>query len=435
MPLLAALILSSGLGEEYRSEGLFVPSPDGKLVASVYEWAREGYKDDASAPTRGEYTVELRIRRLDGRQLLRVPVAHGDAYWEVDAAVHLAWSPNSRQVGYRSAGDLCVVNVLTGKRTKLSGSAGSFRWKDPSSVVFLEWAESSDFRLKWAWWFGDFSIVEAFLGTGESRRLFAASAHDSFHARSSVYHNQFSPHGNLFVYCHGEGIKVIRVRDGAEQATLRGKLFPGFCWWDDAGNRCLITTLEKLPSDARPGQETRERLELYCAHKRIFVDYTEKLRSLNNGYGQTPCPNASARVWSPGGQWVLVEGCLERKDHSKGQEFGYAIKHWVFQAQPWSALCIEDAMGSAVVPRSWAPWIVAPTGSKIAFLTSSTDEDAEGDVYVIPVARGPNDRIDLGKPAKVAHAGVNSWFWSADGKSILTFNGRTFTKHGIPQAE
>ncbi|MEI8123166.1 MAG: hypothetical protein WCI20_14115 [bacterium] len=390
----------------------FLPSPDGKSVASVVRSSIEIPFGPEMISFR--QTVSLRVRSMDGKEVMTLQIKKAKELYQVAYGyLDLAWSPDSRMVAYRSGADLAVVDITTKTTTQLGHSAGSMRWFGSSQIVHVAVKGSVD-RV---------SVI-----TGVSETLFRTTVPEVFHSSTSPFHNQLSPDCRWFVTMDGKNINVVDLNKKAVVSSQEREMKPVFCWWNDASDRCLINGLADIKTgDAWP-HDTGFLDVLYCFRSDTgqFEDLTYKLGLLNGNSNATPRPDASAPVWFADGHSFLVSGCVERKDR-KSDPGGYLIRHWICRFVPWSSLCIQDANGQGLVnPR------LSPHGDFLMMNKENNKDSCDGDWFLSKVSYDAEGNPQLSKPITFLPSSSGDWFWDADGKGVVTFKNGRFRLHRLP---
>lgn len=210
------------------------------------------------------------------------------------------------------------------------------------------------------------------------------------------------------VFIDGKQILITSIDNTNKLHTVQRNLSPCFCWWNDASAQCLVYGLEDVKT-TKPWPDDTTFLNviyLYETNSARFTDLTTNFEQLKPDPNSYPsCPSAEDRVWSPDGTWFLVEG-------GGG---------WICVPKPWNSIHVGKILGKGVYNFK-----VAPAGSKIGMMYLENDLATSGDFYVIDVNIGSANTPILGAPRKIA-SGIphtwNNWFWSADGKQLLAWNG------------
>ena len=394
-------------------EGNFQPSPNGQFVVSVV-------KNELSIPIPPEgielnASVAVRIRDAKGKEVFSVPVAKGRKSYETGYGyVSTDWSPNSQMLAFCNQGSLSVVAIGDQKPHKLLQSVSSFRWIGISNLCCVTGPLEDD---------GLFSVTEiaANGGTGKPRPV-NLKAH-AFHPWVSEHHNQLSSDSRNAVFIDGTQILVSNLHETNSQHVVHRKLTSSFCWWIDSSDRCLVHGLEEVKTTKPFPEDTtfRDVIYLYETNDASFTDLTDYLRKLNSDPNfSAPRPMAEDRVWSPQGKWFLVSGVV------KGSS-GPDSRDWICVPKPWSSICVQEILG-----KNFHHPKVAPSGSKVAVISAPNEYSPSGDLYLIEIKAEAKDKPVLEKPLKIASSVPNSWFWSADGRELIVWNGRNFTHHPIP---
>ena len=390
----------------------FLPSPDGRFVASVVRSSLEIPFGPEMISFR--QTVSLRIRSMDGKEILTLQIKKAKELYQVAYGyLDLAWSPDSRMVAYRSGADLGVMDIATKTTTQLGHSAGSMRWFGSSQIVHVV---------------NKGSVDRVSVTTGVSESLFRTNVPDEFHSSTSPYNNQLSPDCRWFVTMDGKTIIVVDLNKNAVVYSHERAMKPVFCWWSAASDRCLINGLADIKTgDAWP-HDTGFLDVLYCfrSDSGQFEDLTDKLRVLNGNFNATPRPDASFPVWFDDGNSFLVSGCVERKDR-KSDQSGYRVRHWICHSAPWSTLRIQDTNGQGLVnPR------LSPHGDFLMMNKENNEGSCDGDWFLSRVSSDARGNPQLSKAVNFLSSSSGDWFWSADGKGVMTFKNGRFRLKNLP---
>ncbi len=414
--LLVVAGIASGFISTHRWEHSYLPSPDGKLVASAYSTSMDLMVPVQPVELRN--TVSLKVRDMKGKSILSRSVKKGkESYTVSHGSLHLAWSPDSKRIAYRSGGDLAVAECTTKKTVKLAANATSFRWEDSSHIVYV--TDGS-------------SVIRVSVDGKTSATLFSGKASDEFHASTSLFHNQLSPDVKRFVYMTEQAIRVASLEGEGLPHSESRSLHPSFCWWRDDSSLCLIHGLASVKTDKQWPQDTalRNTIYLYEPKTGSFADLSGHLQKLNKNWNQqVPRPQAPSRVWSSDGSWFIVMGTVERKRDSMA-EMGYTRKNWICRPEPWSALCIQDLVG----PEFEYPSI-APAGPFIVMNKAKRPATSDGAWYVMKVTLKGKNGVTISDPVKILPASKEPWFWAADGKSVISVKRGKFTTHIIPEVK
>jgi hypothetical protein len=405
-PIVAALYLVIGFihcrGVEsppFWEDG-FLPAPNGKFVASVLHASLE-----LPVPTEGislRQSIALKIRTMDGKEVLGFTIKsakeiHQIAYGYVD----LAWSPDSRCLAYRNGDDLMVVDVSTKEKKEISRSARSFRWFDASRIIYLA---------------NNNSVLRFSLAKGITEELFF-SVGGEFHTSTSPYHNQISPDCRLFVFMDGKQVQVADLQKKATIQSVNRPLSPSFCWWNDKSDLCLIHGLEEANTGKAFPEDTalHDIVYLYRRNPGQFEDLTDKLRALNGNFLAIPRPDAPLRVWLADGKSFLVSGGVPRKNRTPDEPI-YLDRNWICHLDPWSSVCLQDVLGAQFEnPR------ISTRGDYLTMNKTKREFYRDGDWYLIKSSADIQGKLQLTKPVKVLPPKSGEWFWSADGKNVVTF--------------
>ncbi len=408
---LVPLAASAAMGSQW--EDSFLPSPNGQYVVSVVN-------RDLSLPIPPEglelsASVAIRIRDSKGKELATVPIAKGRRAEEIGYGhVGTAWNPDSQMVACCNQGNLSVIDVTGHGAQKRLTSVSSYRWVDKSRLCAVTGPLDGS---------GLFSVTDiATSGGAGHSRMTAVWAH-AFHPSVTVHYNQLSPNLGHVVMADGAQVQVTRLNETTDRRVVQRSMTPSSCWWSDSGDRCLIHCLEEAKTEKPWPEDTTFRDVVYLFETTTggFTDLSDRLRGLNDDPNfSSPRPRAEDRVWAPPGNWILVSGTIRG---SSGPE----SRNWVCVPNPWSAVCIQDALQSDFHNPK-----VAPTGGRLGLLRASTDYAPKGDLYVVQITIDGGGKPVLGKPVEIATGIPNSWFWSADGKQLLVWNGRKFTNYIIP---
>jgi hypothetical protein len=393
-------VFTATFASAFQFEGGFQPSPNGQYVASV---VNSGLA--IPIPTEGlelSASVAVRIRDPKGKELFSVSVARARKLDEIGYGhVSTIWSPDSQTLAYCNQGNLSVVGVGNHEPHKLLQSVSSFRWVGNSNLCCVTGPLEDD---------GLFSVTEIPVrGGGGITRLTNLKAH-AFHPCVSEHHNQLSPDSRNVVFIDGAQILISSLRDTNKQKAIQRKLTPSFCWWNDTGERCLVHGLETVKTTKAWPEDTtfRDVLYLYATNDATFTDLTDNLRQSNNDPNLSPPrPMAEDRVWSPEGGWFLASD-------------------WICVPKPWRSVHIREVLG-----KDFHNPKVAPFGSKFGIISAPNEYARTGDLYVIEIQVGTEDKPVLCKPQKITSGTANSWFWSADGKQLVVWDGRKFTYYPI----
>jgi hypothetical protein len=308
-------------------------------------------------------------------------------------------------LAYCNQGNLFVVDIASKKSRKLLDKVSSFRWVGTSNLCCISGPSGKAGQL----------CVNEISSTGEVRsaRTFDFKL-QGFESIASEECRELSPDSRHLVFMDGAQILVQSLKGTTNQAVLQRKLYPGDCWWTDSSDKCLLSGLETVKTTKPWPEDTafRNVVYLYETKSASLRNMSEILRQLNPTNYLNPMPSIGRRVWSPQGNWFLVSGPGD----------------WICNLEPWSFVCLQKVLS----PNFGSPKI-APSGSRIAMVSLSTQYAETGDLVVTEIRTNANGKISTGIPQKIAAAiPAYSWFWSADGKQVIVWNGRKFTYYAVP---
>ncbi len=419
-PLAFGLVLfSTTAATAFQDERDFLPSPNGQYIASVAN-------HDLSIPLGAEgielsASVTVKIRDSKGKSLCSVSVAKGRKQYEIGYGhVSMIWSPDSQRLACCNQGNLSVVEVRSRKSQTLRSAVSTFRWVGSSNLYCItgELWMGRMMREK-----GLFSVVEISARDGSEISRLTKRDGKAFHSLVSEECNQLSPDSTKVVFMDETQMVISGLRDTNDQHVLRRELNPEFCLWVDTGSRCLVSGSEftKIMRAGKEDTTIRVVAYLYETNDGRFTDLTDNLRQLNNDpRAAPPGPRAENRVWSPKGDWFLVSGGVIGSS-------GPDERDWICVPRPWSSICIQEVLG-----KNFHHPKVAPSGSRVGLISAPSAFTRSGDLFVVEIQSGAKGELVPGKPVKLATAVSDSWFWSADGKQLIVWNGGKFTYHPIP---
>jgi hypothetical protein len=406
---LGLLALGLTLNRLFTNETSFRPSPDGKWVASVIH-------KEISLPIPPEglelsSSVSVRIRPIQGWRGWTIPVSHAKKSYQTGYGdVSLVWSPDGRKLAFCNQGHLNVADNDQRACTPIAQSASSFRWLDNDNICFIQGPLEDE---------GTFSILRAPTQGGQPVAIITGIRGSAFHPLVSASNNQFSPDGVSAAFINSIATTVYSLRDTNLSHSVSRDLTASFCWWADAGDKCLVHGLETVKTGPSPeGIHILDVIYQYDKSTGSFTDISGYLRSLNDTNCSAARPQAPERIWSADGRWFLTEG-MDRG----------AMKNWLCIPQPWSALCLQESAGAVCHNPA-----VSPQGSRIAVMCSDSEWAREGDLCVIEVRSDAGKGLNLSPLQKVGHVKAGSWFWAPDGQSLLARTGRGFSNYELPKA-
>ena len=352
--------------------------------------------------------MAVRVRDSKGREMFTVPIAKGSQVHQ-PGGFNSAWSPDSMMFAYCSQGNLSVVEIMSKKSRELLQSVSSFRWVGTSNLCCISGPSGRDDQLLG----GELCLKEISSsgGAGVSRSFNFKL--QGFNSIASEECKELSPDSSHLVFMDGEQILVQSLKGTTNRSVLQRKMYPGSCWWTDSSDECLLSGLETVKTTKAWPEDTtfRNVVYLYETKSASLRDISELIRQLNPTNYLNPMPSVESRVWSPQGNWFLVSGPGD----------------WVCIPEPWSFVCVQKVLG----PSFGSPKI-APSGSRIAMVSLSTRNAETGDLFVTEIGVDVNGKISIGIPRIIA-SGIPaySWFWSADGKQLVVWDGRKFIQHQV----
>ena len=403
-----ALPFSVQATDSEHFEGDFRPSPDGQHVVSVVHDTH--YIPRGIEPIETDAFVTLKIRDSKGKDLFSVSIAEARRWADIgNGFVRTAWSSDSQTLAYCYKGKLSVIGVGDRKPHRLLDSTSSFRWVDNSNLLCVtEPLEGNS----------SFSVTEISTRDGTARTQLQNQPARAFEGWFSSHYNQLSPDLKHVVFVNNTNVLIMRLLDTNSQKAIQRELTPQYCWWDDAGSQCLVHGFEGPPSSYR------DVIYLYETKDAAFTELTENLQHLHNNTNNFHFqPWKEDRVWSSDGTWFLISSAL---NDSNNQSF---LGDLICVPDTWRCVCIQEVLG-----KDFYDPLIAPSGNKLGIIRAPTVRSS-GDLYTVEIRAGTNGTPTFGKPQKIASDVPQilfgdrlwcSWFWSADGKQLVVWNGRKF---------
>jgi hypothetical protein len=428
---IALLFADSVSADVVKVELGFVESPDAKWVASVYQTY---HRDSPAPPGAPSDALALRIRDSSGKEFASTPIAEWNDPGEGSYHVELAWSPDSHAIAFCNGGKLSVFDMATRRTKRLSGGIRGMRWKGPTTLVCiaLGWpvthemtgemenpnhAENpaiDDLR--------PLSVIRVSTDTGEKRTIFAPPAYGN--------PSSLSPDGSQLAFATEQEIQVadLEGRHPPDVMDKKGDVH-SFTWCRD-GSVCLVYLARLISDHARWDYRFVGEVHLYDSNSRRFTNLTSKVRLVGDGTGSGSFNPESLRAVAANGKWFVVHGYTRGKGQSPTTQ-DYVFRHWVCRIDPWSAVCLEDHIGEQVmgVVSEWLHPIASPSGDALMFSTLRSHSDEFSDLWLCKVGIGDGGKLTLSAPKHVARVIHHSWFWPADGKSIVNLEQGVFVAH------
>ena len=340
-----------------------------------------------------------------------------------------AWSPDSNHFAVLwnwSNGFLDVVEVGQKSRSRLAENVGDFCWVGNSNLVYTTISPDRSTRELWR---NRLSVNRALLSTHEIQELFTHSAGDS-----EILH-ALSPDGEMTVFATDKAIAAVNFSTTNNLYEL--PFTNGFKFdvvWDKTSQRCLVSQL----SEAEPaGGLPKTTLLLFDRQGGKWLNVEDLMKDIDkDAEFQLPLPlnenelNRQDGVWDSSGQNFLAWSEHWAKISGNPTENSEYYKDWICRAQPWTAVSVQGQLGTKFgVP------VFAPQGNILAVLKGDfTTAPDSCDIYVSRLSQDPNGHLILNKPELVVKAKDSrrtQWFWSADGKEIITFTGSSFKRHSV----
>lgn len=411
---------TSGCLTHSSSETQYTPSPDGQWIISEKSTQLAWVGDP---PKSIKASLRLVIRDANGGAIRKESWYNGK---DSEGVNEFLWSPDSHKVAVRWGlqSILEVYDVGTRHRTNVHGSAaamrqfetnlnsfpfasaGSFRWLDATNIVFVVEAPRQ------------LSVIRTSCNGGARQVLFNGNSPDI----GSSLRASISPDCKTVVFLTGDKIVAVDLTDTNLLKTWPHLGAPVAFSWTKNNERCLIHTFVEAPK--RGDQSSRNYQSVIFLYERVtgeLVNLTTLLHSVDEG-AEFCGPFFETGVWSADGKWFSIWSQPATPNRTN-----YASRQWICQVKPWSVARTEDSLGSGYYNVGFAP-----AGNLVALTKENQNQPEEKALYVAEISTNPQGLPTLSQPRLITSLhGTTSWFWSADGADIITFNIFGFTRHPV----
>lgn len=405
LALLCVCCLAFGCTTRFQDDLILLPSWDDSHIAVISEVHRflelPGHNAEGSGKT------IFSVRALDGGRVLQRVVAK-NTHYSCLPAVDLAWSPEGLKIALRVAGDLRLLDVAAQEKDYfISGGITAYCWQDASNVVYV--TEDSD-------------VYRLSLADKKAEHLFSAKNSSQYVYREydrPQTERSLSPNGKYWIYFRDESVSFVDLKQNVVMGSFPVGKRLLYHWWNGPAEACLFYASKDEDDDLCHDAF------VFNTHERTLKNVSSHLGQLNDRHWNT-IPRPAGSAWVSGGPWILVSGNIG------GQEPGFGRRDWACCISPWSAVCIQDAIGGDFSRHKASP---AQNGISVFRGKMRRDGSGKGDICVTRVLVDSNGDIALSQPVSVVQGEFDDWFWSYDGKKLFTHRNGAFALHDVPGLE